>query len=456
MPGKDAQRWIISYAAIVLTSSELPVPLEEIFLPAMGPNGPKSLGRKFQRAIMDRMLRRGYVSVRRINGVDHYEIGSAYHDFILSLPTRDEIPELENALGISVESIVQKRHSAKVSERRGKATVALNALKKILSSQAPQTRNALFKPHKGDKWEERAAWTPTWQISFLNAAVAVGAVVAVPGNPTKYEVGDRQLLTDIVNGKSVGPTCLITMLWPEEPCTVDHSKGDIMEDVARSVKKPSIRSDSVGDGPGSSKPMDSVEPGEKTESVKPDGVELKPPSGVSESDPVLVTLTSVLKLLKSQSSSHELVLAGMTAMAQRVSALTDEIKGLKDAPGYASIRSELASLKKRIGFIEEGQRSVRDAIAELRAALAKSASVSGPDDTARALEALRSDVAKALRTAKRSSILERLESVAGDIEALRDLALDSISKGSSAVDSMMDEFGAERGVSLEAVGLRSA
>lgn len=469
MPGLEARRWIIAYAATVLAQSELPMTLDEIFPAYGGPRGPRTIGRKLQRSVVDAMMKKGYVSSRRICGVEMYEKSNSGGLWSVAI-LEDEIGEVADTFGTSEAEMRNRRYAAKEAERKGKMDVSVGVLKKLLSVPEPQSRSSLFKARRGDKFEERAAWTPTWQVPLMDALVKVGAVRA-SGSPVVYEAADRELLRRIYEWKEKGPNCLMTLLFPDSPCDMDHA---LPESAPLDTPEVQLEIEPVRDP----EPDGDPESAEAEAEAPPDQTPASAPEAGAQSA-VLSVLDSITGMLGAQAKSHSMVLSTLLELAKTVKGLSDIVDELKDGVASAeeaaiemqrkheaagletsALGHQLNSVRKRLADLDKSASAealasssrhdfVKKAVSELAAAIASSHHQPSRPDTPvlEAIASLRTEVAsRTARPRTSAALLKRLSDTADDLGALRDLALDSMKP---AVEADPVSVGVHRGIHLD-------
>lgn len=455
MPSVASKQMMVAYAATVLAQAELPSSLDDLFPDRQGPLGQKPVGGKVRRRVMDALMRTGLARERRVNGEVMYE-SAGFQIWEVSL-SEDDLPEAAEYFGWSVGEMRRMRYSARDEERQAKLRVAARALKKLCASTGPVPRSALFTPAKGNKFEGRAAWTPTWQGPFLEAAVKSGAVRATGESPPAYEAVDRALLERIYTGEEHGKNCLVTLIWPNSPCTDDgsaghvHSRENNMTVVDASADPvPASEEAPVAPEGQPSEPDPPVPPlAELARQVPPE----------EQGHAVMELMTKVLEATLSHGKTHKIildsftafiekygaVLKGIDALGSRLDAVNASLGGLRKDVGKASeelssLGGTMGSVKKRLSDLEKAvgdqrrdaeahHKSIKQGVAEVATAFAGSEARHSPDALLQAIQGLRADVAKLSRAQDRAgmtAVLKRLQGAIDDVSAVRDLALDAI------------------------------
>lgn len=490
MPGLDTRRWLICYAATVLIQSELPVPLEELFPAYTNAAGnTRVLGRKMQRAIVDGMVKNRYAEVKKIDGVDHYVVGSCSHKLYSIAVAEDEVGDMAEVFGMSEGEMRMMRYSSKEAERRAKILLAIRAIKKLIAAKKPLARTDLMLPRKGDKFEHRAAWTITWQTPFLMGLVDAGFIKCNPGKPATWEAVNIPELEKLAAG--LGNPCLRTLIWPDDPCPIDHSqepeKAHYID--ASPASQPELPStEEVPEGMvmvkvptehvSAVKQMvaehqEQVAAEEKVEQLEHQLEVVTKTVDVhkaarevlkeqSEPDTQLATIELLMKVmdcLQSHTKSHTLILDAFSKMTtavaelkEKVEDLTGEVNTAEDAAiqmqkkqeeaheEFANYGNQLSQIRKRLSDLEKSvndanaassrhQETVKKGVAEVAAQLAQYVpEKTDLDPLVQAIEGLRAEVSRVASKPQRPKLPRAL--------------LDKL-------NSAVDELGAVRDLALD-------
>lgn len=444
MAGNSTKAMLLSYAATVLLQSELPVPLGELFPAFKTPIGFKTLSMRDQRAIVNVLIEKGMIVSRKFHNIEFFEANIKSDAlYSTSIPFNEIETHANELFGISGHEMKRNRYNAISAEREGKVHVVARALLKLISQTSPQTRNALFVAIKGKKFQERAAWTPNWQISFLERLEAIGAIKSIPGTPVTYEVSDHMLLRSISDGTAFGPNCLQSLLWPDEPCTYDHSKLHIhknptLDEVTKSLGEAVLNESQIG-----SSKIEDNEP--KLSSVTLNALVSKPAQIDLEKLPEADPMLPILRLLNEQATSILGLTDLVVALAKSVSnassqnlAIMDSISFVKSVistVGNAVIKTEdslgvqdqiMGGIRKRLSDLEKSSKENKET---LDACYKLLKNPSPKTDSTEILNALRKEfVGAKSKKAMLPALLKKLDSTCEELGALHELTLDSLPK----------------------------
>jgi len=402
----------------------------------------------------------GWVSRRRVKGIDHYSALS-----VSDLEAVVEVHEEEEA------DMKRKRYSRLSEELHGKGLVAVRALKKLLSDETPQPRTSLFTVYRGDKFQERAALSPPWQMELLQVLTGNGVVVKIDGNPTLYKIGDHEAAQNLVEG--IEHPCIISLIDPNTPCGLDHEsmrQRKLNKERTLNVKVPTHESI-----PEEELPTESIVTTSESvidqapafpAAVPAESIEEEPKDKLQEKEDGLLEtiLEQVLDSMKAQNALSERIanhvkdLGGymkstndfmhttkesLKHIDQRIVRLEELIRSSNsdskqkavskleekmihdviskcDESVRLATQSTITSLKIEIGSMKSGFQSMESAIAEVAASMASiSAHIQKPRS-------------KMSRKARWGHILGRLDVVVNDLDTLKELALETVPGSNSS------------------------
>ena len=216
MASRDFQIAILAQAARNLLEASIPIGLNEIFVDDGMMYGQK-LSRSMQKVLMDKLYRDGVVSERSHNNPkwEAKNIGRLIALAIGCPPTVSGDEEMYHYLG-------------KEAEKRARVAVAIRALKRLVASdEHPETASSmpartLFVAKKGDKHQQKQVWNKNWQESFLDQIVKQGSLVRTDEGDglITYSINNKDYIQAVIDNRA--KPCVETLLWPENPCPIDH------------------------------------------------------------------------------------------------------------------------------------------------------------------------------------------------------------------------------------------
>ena len=227
----EHQAALLSNAARKILEADHPLSLEEIF-----PDNGRAYGKKFSRTllrnIIQRLVQNSVATERKGGSVVRYELRDRARLEELAAVCPPDVQEEEQPMGRV------RAYNAKEWERYARISVATRALKRLVAADKStstsqfQPRTTLFIAQKGDKYQEKQVWDKRWQDAFLKKLEKLGALTSnADHNLAVYCIANQKLVQDIIENKNT--PCIHDLLWPDEPCTIDHTQ--IAEDAAQAL-----------------------------------------------------------------------------------------------------------------------------------------------------------------------------------------------------------------------------
>ena len=127
------------------------------------------------------------------------------------------------------------------SEIQARVKIAARALERLAASGADTAeksllRQNLFIANRGDKYQLKQIINEAWQCDFLSRLEKDGIInVIIDDNIKCYHIADMSFVNDLILSK--GNICIYTMLWPEDPCDMDHDAARIKMGIDKFVDK---------------------------------------------------------------------------------------------------------------------------------------------------------------------------------------------------------------------------
>jgi hypothetical protein len=210
---------IMAHVARAVLDADRPLARNELFPADPMVYGCKLITSSWKDNIIRALIRSGEIEEVRRKGEVLYTARSRRSLEELAVPK-------EEARHAGVDEVMFKFSKMQQLEKRARVEVALRALRRLLVAKGPQTRPALFILKRGDKYVEKAALDPRWQVDLLER-MADDDLVAIDEEDTHslYAVVDRAAVQKLVEGGE--NPCIHTLLWPDEPCTVPH--GSVLD-----------------------------------------------------------------------------------------------------------------------------------------------------------------------------------------------------------------------------------
>jgi len=237
---------MVGHAAKVILEADRPLIREEIF-PQNGEFYGRSLSKTWQQTILDNFVRDGHVTetttksgIKRYNVRNELELAYIARACPPTVEDDDEEP-MRQGTGYN------KQEWTKYA----RCQVAIRALKRLLASHQSEGKSARFQPKttlflakKGDKFQERQVIDQSWQKLFLSQLEEHGVIRSEDdkGIPV-YEVASASLLQGVIDSDGHLP-CVHTMLWPNEPCQIDHSQSKEDSSNSSPEEEPEAESES--------------------------------------------------------------------------------------------------------------------------------------------------------------------------------------------------------------------
>jgi hypothetical protein len=254
---REFENAMCGYAARSILNADRPLARHEIF-PKEGIFA-GSLSKSWQNRILEWFVKDGHVTERKRNGVLLYEARNkaALADTARACPPIEE--EEEEA------PMRTAGYNKQEWDKWARVTVALRALKRLLASHQSdgdsakwQPRTTLFIAKKGDKFQQRAVMDPSWQKAFLNECVDNGVLkikdeVGIP----LYGIKSFARVTGIIEQNS--ELCVHTLLWPDTPCTIDHTRLQNDEEEEESEEETEESEEEAGEDEDDKPDEDKVE-----------------------------------------------------------------------------------------------------------------------------------------------------------------------------------------------------
>jgi len=328
---KDANAASICIAARILLDADRPLSMDEVFPAYLE----KAYGIKMNRQIIRRAIR---VMMDR-DEVIEVKDGNSIRFRInpdKSFALREFAAPPEALSEQEVETMRRgMTYHKNTEEIRARVFIALRALKRLAAAPNGMSRNTIFIAQKGNKFQERAVWNNGWQIPFLEELEARKVIVADEAEGIKlYIAQDRDFLVKVAEWK--GEVCVYTLLWPDNPCTVDHSKPENAE-VHKAHK---VQSDS-DDEPEQESDGEVITSAPTLEPPKP-----RPTREDYEKDRILLILDAQAQMIK--------VLDRLSYDIAQLVARTEEIATSNEANNQARIHlsKEVGKLSKELSHID--------------------------------------------------------------------------------------------------------
>lgn len=218
MASREFQVAMVAYAARIMLEASRPLTMDEIF-PEDGSIFGQKLSRSLQKLILNNMFKDGLISEWRKNGIVRWEV-------------RDE-PKLQSIAAGCPPSVPEDEENmpyhGKEAEKRARIAVAIRALKRLMAADASsdtarvQPKATLFIAKKGDKHQQKQVWDKSWQGPFLDRIVDQGSLEKLDDSGlTVYRIYNKKYVQAVID--NTARPCIETLLWPDTPCTIDHTK----------------------------------------------------------------------------------------------------------------------------------------------------------------------------------------------------------------------------------------
>lgn len=359
---------LAAHAARTILESDRPLTREEIF-PQNGEIYGRSLSRTWQRSILNSFVKDGYLTESTKKGVPRY---AARNRLELSYIATACPPTVEDD-----EEPVRAGYNQQEWAKHARCQVAYRALKRLLASfqsegkaSRVQPRTTLFIAKKGDKFQEKQVFDQSWQTAFIAQLIEHGVVYADDEDGIAvYGVASESLLQSVIENGGVIP-CVHTLLWPDDPCKIDHTKPTV-EDQVTNESDPKIEA-----GLEESKPE--IEQ-EKVASVEPDMVPLVPKAvEEAEAKPAIdEPLQQLIEVIKLNGKSLDTTNRLLTKLTHEIEHLHSKIDKVHDENVHlrtehetmdntiCEVREMLGSLEKAFDPNEASISVVRKRLSEL-------------------------------------------------------------------------------------------
>ena len=219
---------MIGHAARKLLEADHPLSLKEIF-PNDGLQYGKKLSKTYQRNFLDRLVQNNTVTTRKDASVVRYEARDRQmlNDLAASCPP--DVQEEPMPIKMSLIPRGSYGYNKKEWERFARFTVAKRALKRLMAAETNvdtsrcQPKTTLFIAQKGDKHQQKQVLDKRWQEDFLEELEKTGAVRSSDEQGvTIYSIENKKVVQELIDDKR--KPCIHDLLWPAEPCPIDHAK----------------------------------------------------------------------------------------------------------------------------------------------------------------------------------------------------------------------------------------
>lgn len=355
----------MQHIARVLLDAEKPVSIDTLFDFPGGTFSIKKPSKSDQRRLLETWVSRNYI--RKIS--DKYEVVD--HEFLSSIGLTEE-PADSKVFDVGEYAKMSSRYNFKQAEKHGRVCVAYRVIKRLSTCKNGQIypRAALFIPKKGDKFEEKAAWTPTWHDSFLIELINRDLIeLHDDKGTTYYRILDQDKIKEILDGAN--GVCVHILLWPNEPCKEKHEKLAVeLPSDSKESEDPAPQIDEILelDPKSEEKKLEEVKPESMRNyqfglrhsrnfrsSVESDSEESKKTTTKLETEDVADAL---FNHLKAQADSLKSILQFMTAVTGKLEDVDTNVRGLKSEleesrKDYKAIDSQVSNMRKRLSEIEK-------------------------------------------------------------------------------------------------------
>lgn len=427
----------------MLCHSDLPLTLEELFPAYVGAHGMKAPSRSTTRLITDGFVKFGAASYRKIDGTDMWERDDLGAVLKTMSPTVDQIEAVAAAFGMTEDEMRLKTANNKLATRRGKFNIAVDVMYRLVDANSPLPKNILFKPKRGVKLEERAAWTTGWHLPFLDALAARGYIRSVTGGSVLYEATNRDALRGLCSGDGPSDVCLHQILWPGEDCILNHvcdftkvvdgvplkPDGSFLESLQRLSSSKKAPEAAPVPKPVSPSPAPHV----PAPAAVPTPEEMMASASAFRSS-VLKRMDDLAKAVDINSNTSSLVLKSLretidvqSKLGSALMDLTDKLQAIEKSRSSAmtSLESRVSSMEKEL---KSSAATSGTAIESVRKGLSEVAQViagarTKDDEILASLSHLHQFV---LSKAHIPDIGSRLDSAMADLSALNDMVLDAL------------------------------
>jgi len=216
MASREFQAAMVSQAARTILEAERPLSMDEIF-PDHGMAYGQKLSRSLQKFLLDNMFKDDLVTERRKNGHTKWEVRDRSRLMDIAAGCPPNVPEDEEKMP----------YHGKEVEKRARVAVAIRALKRLMAADAhPETarvqpKATLFISKKGDRYQQKQVLDKSWQGPFLDRIVEQGSLEKRDDDGmVLYKIYNRKYIQAVIdNGAN---PCIETLLWPDNPCKIDH------------------------------------------------------------------------------------------------------------------------------------------------------------------------------------------------------------------------------------------
>ena len=276
---------MIGHAARKLLEADHPLSLKEIF-PNDGLQYGKKLSKTYQRNFLDRLVQNNTVTTRKDASVVRYEARDRQmlNDLAASCPP--DVQEEPMPIKMSLIPRGSYGYNKKEWERFARFTVAKRALKRLMAAETNvdtsrcQPKTTLFIAQKGDKHQQKQVLDKRWQEDFLEELEKTGAVRSSDEQGvTIYSIENKKVVQELIDDKR--KPCIHDLLWPAEPCPIDHAKLTAEAEAKAAESSPELETTPENE------PVQA--PQEKTEEVTVISVPLSEVEDVKpEPDPAIV------------------------------------------------------------------------------------------------------------------------------------------------------------------------
>ncbi len=384
----DIEVMLVQHMARVFLDAKTPISIDSIFDLPEGTFTIKVPGKRWQRRTLENLISHNYISKFLVNKSEKYEAVDLEFLNMASVSNDPAGPELFN---VEEYEKMTDRYTFKQAERYGRICVAYRALKRLVVTPDKQSipRSIMFIPKKGNKFEEKAAWTPTWQDLFLEELLKLNTIEQYDNKGvTNYRILDQAKIQDILNGAN--GICVHTLLWPGESCTQDHS-GPVMPKFGESNLETTEKVEAVAEVKDAAeqlvveKKVEEVKPeslskfglrhsrnfrssATATESVQSKESDKTTELEVKEDDSHQMDkmlLDALFNHLKTQDESLKTMLQFVTEVSKKLDDMESSIESLynmavnsmkselgESRKEYKTVDSQINNMRKRLGEIE--------------------------------------------------------------------------------------------------------
>ncbi len=276
-------------------------------------------------------------------------------------------------------------YNAKEWEKHSRVQVAARAIQRLLASCSPETcivkfaagpSAQLFIAKKGDKHQKRQVMNKSWQTAFLTELEKHGALKSSVDNGAQSYSLNKSMLENIKNG--TGSLCIHTVLWPDIPCTFDHTAAaetvtdkptgleqeilegrlEILEERKQEISKQLASAETE-----QAEISEKLEAAKKTEAEGVPEVPVKEEMSVGTEEALkgLYDLcTNISDLLIVHGKTHDLFLKGLTKIAGEFEHIHSKVDKLHDENVHLRRESEAntKSLEGMFSLLKELQTQI--------------------------------------------------------------------------------------------------